>query len=117
MLSTINPAETPAWQKLTALFMKLQAVHLRELFDEDAQRFQKFNVQFEDILADYSKNIINQGVIEILIELAHETELPEAIKAMFEGVPINQTEHRAVLHKELRNPAISPLSLNDTHVL
>src|SRR5882672_7313374 len=117
MLSTINPAETPAWQKLTALFMNLQAVHLRELFDEDPQRFEKFNVQFEDILADYSKNIINQGVIEILIELAHETELPEAIKAMFDGVPINQTEHRAVLHTALRNRSNTPVLVNGKDVM
>jgi glucose-6-phosphate isomerase len=117
MLSTINPAETPAWQKLTALFMNLQATHLRELFHEDPQRFQKFKVQFEDILVDYSKNIVNQGVIDILIELAHETELPEAIKAMFEGVPINQTEHRAVLHTALRNRANTPVLVNGKDVM
>ncbi len=118
MLSSINPAETPAWQKLIlALFMNLQATHLRELFHEDPQRFQKFKVQFEDILVDYSKNIINQGVVDILIELAHETELPEAIKAMFEGVPINQTERRAVLHTALRNRANTPVLVNGKDVM
>ena len=117
MLSTINPAESPAWHKLTALFMNLQAVHLRELFEEDPQRFQKFNLQFEDILVDYSKNIINKGVIDILIELANETELHEAIKAMFDGVPINQTEHRAVLHTALRNRSNSPVRVDGKDVM
>src|SRR6185369_17348153 len=117
MLSTINPAETPAWQKLTALFMNLQAVHLRELFDEDPQRFQKFSLQFEDILIDYSKNNITKEVIDHLIELANETELPEAIKAMFDGVPINQTEHRAVLHTALRNRSNTPVRVNGNDVM
>jgi len=117
MLSTINPAETPAWQKLTALFMNLQAVHLRELFDEDPQRFQKFSLQFEDILIDYSKNTINKEVIDHLIELANETELPEAIKAMFDGIPINQTEHRAVLHTALRNRSNSPVLVDGKDVM
>jgi glucose-6-phosphate isomerase len=117
MLSIINPAETPAWQKLTALFMNLQAVHLRELFDEDPQRFQKFNLQFEDILIDYSKNMINKEVIDHLIELANETELHEAIRAMFDGVPINQTEHRAVLHTALRNRSNSPVLVDGMDVM
>ncbi len=117
MLSTINPAETATWQKLTALFMNLQAVHLRELFDEDPQRFQKFNLQFEDILVDYSKNLVTKEVMETLVELTDETELTEAIKAMFDGIPINQTEHRAVLHTALRNRSNTPVLVNGVDVM
>src|SRR5260221_1333556 len=117
MLATINPAETIAWQKLTALFMHLQAVHLRELFEEDPQRFQKFNLQFEDILVDYSKNLITKEVTETLIELANETELTEAIKSMFDGIPINQTEHRAVLHTALRSRSNSPVLVDGKDVM
>src|SRR5258708_18632716 len=117
MLSTINPAETIAWQKLTALFMHLQAVHLRELFEDDPQRFQKFNLQFDDILVDYSKTMITQEVTEALIELANEAELHEAIRSMFEGIPINQTEHRAVLHTALRNRSNSPVLVDGKDVM
>lgn len=117
MLSTINPAETITWHKLTALYMHMQAVHLRELFEEDPKRFEKFSVQFEDILVDYSKNIINKEVMDALIELAHETELGEAIKAMFDGVAINQTEHRAVLHTALRNRSNTPVLVDGVDVM
>ncbi len=117
MLSTINPTETSAWQKLTVLFLNLQAAHLRELFDEDPQRFQKFNLSFEDILVDYSKNLITKEVVDTLIELANETELHEAIKSMFEGIPINQTEHRAVLHTALRNRSNTPVFANGVDVM
>jgi glucose-6-phosphate isomerase len=117
MLPSINPSETGAWQKLTAMFMNLQAVHLRELFQEDPQRFQKFNLQFEDVVVDYSKNLITRDVIDALIELANETEVHEAIKAMFEGVPINQTEHRAVLHTALRNRSNTPVLVNGADVM
>ncbi len=117
MLSTINPGETSAWQKLTVMFMNLQAVHLRELFEEDPERFQKFNLKFEDILVDYSKNLVTKEVVEALIELAQETELPEAIKAMFEGEPINQTEHRAVLHTALRNRSNTPVLVDGVDVM
>jgi glucose-6-phosphate isomerase len=117
MLSTINPAETNTWHKLTALYMHMQAVHLRELFEEDPKRFEKFSVLFEDILVDYSKNIINKEVMDALIELANETELSEAIKAMFDGVPINQTEHRAVLHTALRNRSNTPVLVDGVNVM
>src|SRR5579859_1576442 len=117
MLATTNPAETSAWHKLTALFMTLQAVHLRELFEDDPQRFTKFTLQFEDILVDYSKNLVTKEVIDALIELADETELREGIRSMFEGIPINQTEHRAVLHTALRNRSNKPVLVNGRDVM
>jgi glucose-6-phosphate isomerase len=86
--------ETLAWQKLTTHFLSLQASHLRELFAEDPERFQKFHLLFEDILVDYSKNIITRETTDLLVELAEECQLKEAIDAMFQGVRINQTEDR-----------------------
>jgi glucose-6-phosphate isomerase len=109
MLPTINPTETRSWQKLTAHFLSMQAVHMRELFEEDPDRFKKFSITFEDILIDYSKNIVNEETIKALIELANECELGQAIHAMFHGDKINQTEHRSVLHVALRNRSNSPM--------
>src|SRR6187200_923097 len=103
MFPEINPTETKAWQQLEVHFLSMQATHMREMFDEDPERFQKFNILFEDILIDYSKNIISEGTLRLLTELANEVELKSAIEAMFRGTRINKTEDRAVLHTALRN--------------
>ncbi|RAW00264.1 glucose-6-phosphate isomerase [Pseudochryseolinea flava] len=103
MLPNQNPTTTAAWQKLEVHFMTLQATHMRELFQEDPDRFSKFSAQFEDILVDYSKNLITSEVMQTLIDLAKEMELEGAIASMFVGEKINQTENRAVLHTALRN--------------
>jgi glucose-6-phosphate isomerase len=117
MLSSINPTETTAWQKLTLAFLNMQAAHLRELFEEDHDRFKKFSVQFEGILIDYSKNLVTKEVLDALVELANETDLHEAIKAMFDGVMINATEHRAVLHTALRNRSNTPVQVDGKDVM
>jgi glucose-6-phosphate isomerase len=103
MLPNQNPTETLAWQKLELLFLTLQATHMRELFHDDADRFSKFHLQFEDVLVDYSKNIINQEVFNALIALADEVDVQSAIDSLFIGQKINHTEGRAVLHTALRN--------------
>lgn len=76
---------------------------MKDLFFNDDERFNKFSLQFEDILFDYSKNIITENTVAVLMELARECKLPDAIEAMFTGEKINGTEGRAVLHTALRN--------------
>jgi glucose-6-phosphate isomerase len=117
MLPTINPTETQAWRKLEVHFLMMQASHMRELFEEDPDRFRKFSVQFEDILLDYSKNIITEETLQLLLELAEEVELRVSIESMFKGVKINQTENRAVLHTALRNRANTPVTVDDVNVM
>ena len=109
MMQSINPTETKAWQKLELSFLTLQATHMRELFEEDADRFQKFHVLFEDVLIDYSKNIITEDTKDLLIRLANEVELKSSIESMFKGERINKTEDRAVLHTALRNRSNTPV--------
>lgn len=109
MLPNQNPTETAAWQRLEALFLHMQATHMREMFAEDPDRFEKFHLQFNDILVDYSKNIINEEVMKELIALAKEVELQDAIDALFRGEAINQTEGRSVLHIALRNRSNTPV--------
>jgi glucose-6-phosphate isomerase len=99
------------------IFLTLQATHLRELFAEDPDRFKKFSLQFEDILIDYSKNIVNEEAMSLLTELANETELKQAIEAMFGGQPINQTESRSVLHVALRNRSNKPVMVDGMDVM
>jgi glucose-6-phosphate isomerase len=99
------------------IFLTLQATHMRELFHEDPDRFQKFSLQFEDILVDYSKNILNTETLKLLVELAHDVELKSAIDAMFRGEKINQTENRPVLHTALRNRSNTPVLVDGEDVM
>ncbi len=117
MLATIDPTETTTWTKLTSHFLSMQATHLRELFDEDPNRFEKFQLKLNDILIDYSKNIVTQETLELLIELAKEVELPTAIESMFRGERINQTENRSVLHTALRNRSNAPVLVDGVDVM
>lgn len=117
MLPTINPTETSAWSKLEMIFLTLQATHMRELFQEDPDRFKKFSLQFEDILVDYSKNILNEEVLKLLVGLAQEVDLRTAIHAMFKGEKINRTENRSVLHTALRNRSNTPVMADGEDVM
>ncbi|MBT1696825.1 glucose-6-phosphate isomerase [Fulvivirgaceae bacterium PWU4] len=117
MLPNHNPSETSAWQKLEMIFLTLQATHMRELFAEDPDRFKKFSLQFEDILIDYSKNIINEESLRLLLSLASEVELQNAILAMFRGEAINRTENRSVLHVALRNRSNTPVLVEGVDVM
>ena len=77
---------------------------LKELFKDDPQRAEKFSVTAPHLFLDYSKNIMDDEALELLLKLAEKDNLASAIKDLFSGEPINFTEHRAVLHTELRNP-------------
>ena len=117
MFPTHNPTTTAAWQKLELQFLTLQATHLRELFSEDPDRFSKLHAEFEDILVDYSKNLIIEETLKGLIDLAQEVELKDAIVAMFNGMIINQTEGRSVLHVALRNRSNTPVTVDGENVM
>ena len=101
-LQTINPTQTEAWKKLKTHFEDMETVSMQDLFANDTQRTETFHIQWESFLVDYSKNRINQTTINLLLELANQTGLKEAIDAYFSGQKINQTEDRAVLHTALR---------------
>ncbi|NVJ46382.1 MAG: glucose-6-phosphate isomerase [Cytophagia bacterium] len=103
MLQNINPTQTTSWKKLAAHAEAMKQVHMKELFQADDQRFQKYSLRFNDILVDYSKNIVSEETLSLLIDLAKECGVSEAAKAMFTGDKINQTEDRSVLHIALRN--------------
>ncbi|MBL3658211.1 glucose-6-phosphate isomerase [Fulvivirga sediminis] len=117
MFPNITPTRTEAWKKLEKHFSEIKQVHMKDLFKEDAERFNKFNLQFEDILFDFSKNRINQETFDLLISLAKETKLQEAIDGMFSGELINKTEKRAVLHTALRNRSNTPIKVDGADVM
>jgi glucose-6-phosphate isomerase len=103
MLPKINPATTAAWKALQEHFYEMKNVHMKELFQNDADRFAQYSIATRDILFDYSKNIINDKTLQLLLQLANECRLKDGIDAMFNGEKINETEGRAVLHTALRN--------------
>lgn len=117
MLPTVNFTETAAYKYLADHFISINEKNLKQLFLEDEERFEKFSLIFEDILVDYSKNRIDDTTIALLIQLARECKLDEAIKAMFSGDKINQTEGRQVLHTALRKPANAELMVEGKNVV
>jgi glucose-6-phosphate isomerase len=112
-----KPTELASWKKLSAHYTKLSPVQMRDLFQNDPQRFNKFSLQFNDILIDYSKNRITEETLSLLIELAKESNLKKAIDAMYSGEIINNTEKRSVLHIALRNRSNTPIKVDGQDVM
>ncbi|HUZ58428.1 MAG TPA: glucose-6-phosphate isomerase [Hanamia sp.] len=109
MFPKVNPTKTVSWKKLQDHFKEMKHVHIKELFRDHSDRFKKFSLAMPEIICDFSKNIINEKTKQLLLELANECELQEAIKAMFTGEVINGTEGRSVLHTALRNFSGKPV--------
>jgi glucose-6-phosphate isomerase len=99
-----SPTEQPAWQALAAHCASVSGVHLRQLFAADALRGERYTATAAGIYLDYSKNRITDETLRLLMQLARECGLGEAIAAMFRGDSINVTEKRAALHTALRAP-------------
>ena len=117
MLHQHDPTKTKAWSLLKEHFEATKYKHLRDWFQEDPNRFQNFSIEFKDILVDFSKNRISQKTLDLLIQLADEVQLPEAIGAMYDGLPINETEGRSVLHIALRNRSNQSISVDGENVM
>ncbi len=117
MLPKINPTTTEAWKKLEEYFVSFKSTQIKDLFIDDIDRFQKYSLKFEDILVDFSKNRVNDKVRTLLLELATECGLSEAIESMFSGQKINATENRAVLHVALRNRSNNPILVDGEDVM
>jgi len=98
-----SPTQTAAWQALKEERRAWNTLHLRELFAKDKKRFERFSLQLDDLLLDYSKNLIRPQTLKLLLKLAQETGVETLRDAMFAGEKINLTEGRAVLHTALRN--------------
>ena len=101
-LQNINPTETNAWQKLRTHFSEIEFQSIQDLFKNDAKRAEAFNIEWNDFYIDFSKNNWTKETLNLLIELADEVGLQEAISNYFSGEKINETEDRAVLHTALR---------------
>src|SRR4051812_45680588 len=112
-----KPTQREAWKALEAHHREIANVHLRDLFKQDPQRFDKFSLKFNDILLDFSKNRITDKTLGLLYDLARESDLAGWTEKMFTGQKINTTEDRAVLHVALRNRSNRPILVDGQDVM
>ncbi|MDH3213071.1 MAG: glucose-6-phosphate isomerase [Myxococcales bacterium] len=99
-----SPTRNPAWKALAAHGREIEQRHLRELFAEDAGRGERLGLEAAGLYLDYSKNLVTDETLRLLLELAEGSGLRKRIAAMFRGEKINTTEGRAALHVALRAP-------------
>lgn len=109
--------QSNTWKNLEDHFSKIKHIHMKDMFKDDPDRFDKFSLQAGPVFLDYSKNRINQETMDLLFELAREADLSEKVAAMFAGERINITEDRSVLHIALRNRSQEPIHVDGHNVM
>ena len=116
-MKNINPTKTKAWKELEAHYKEIEQEHMKNMFRDDAARSEKFTIKWEDFYVDYSKNRINADTRKLLVQLAEECGLEEAINSYFSGAAINQTENRPVLHTALRAAKDAEVKVDGVNVI
>ncbi|WP_431133485.1 glucose-6-phosphate isomerase [Psychroserpens mesophilus] len=116
-LKTINPTTTKAWSKLQVHFETIVNSDLVKLFSENEARADEMTIRWEDFYVDFSKHHTSQETLDLLIELANEVDLKDAMNKYFGGAVINKNEGREVLHTALRNPENSKVLVNGKNVI
>jgi len=115
--ATPAPTTCPAWKALAEHRGEWDGVHLRDLFDKDPARFDRYHLTFDELLLDFSKHRINDQTLKLLRQLAVERDLAGWTRRMFSGERINTTENRPVLHIALRNRANTPILVDGKDVM
>ncbi len=116
-LININPTNTVSWKELSEHYEEIKDVHMKSLFLEDADRKETMSLKFEDLHLDFSKNRISEETLSLLLKLAKESKLDDAIQKYFGGDKINATENRAVLHTALRNNDTEPILVDGQDIM
>lgn len=116
-MENINPTGTAAWKELQNHFAEMQSASMQQMFAEDSSRSEKFHIQWNNFLVDYSKNLINETTLQLLLNLSNEAGLGAAIESYFTGEAINRTENRAVLHTALRAPENTSVLVDGENVM
>ncbi|WP_263264440.1 glucose-6-phosphate isomerase [Pseudomonas sp. RIT-PI-S] len=107
----------PAWQALKEHRAAMQQFSMREAFSADPERFGSFSLSACGLFLDYSKNLITKDTRNLLVQLANEVKLSEAIKAMFDGEILNASEGRPALHTALRRPIGDKLKVGGSNIM
>ena len=116
-LGKTNPTQTKAWNELASHFTTAKKDQILELFKAESNRAEDFFIQWNDFAFDYSKNCISDKTRALLLELANEVNLKDAIDKYFSGDLINETENRAVLHTALRANPSADIRVNGENVM
>ena len=116
-LKSINPTNTSSWELLNKHFEAVKDVHMSQWFAQNNDRANQMTIKWEDFYIDYSKNRITEDTLELLLTLADETKLKEAIDKYFGGDIINKTENRAVSHTALRCPKDKKVFIDGVNVI
>jgi glucose-6-phosphate isomerase len=116
-LKAINPTTTDSWKKLQTHYETIKSKHLKDLFKSDAKRAEDLTIKWDDFYVDFSKNRVTKETLSLLIDLANELNLKDAISKYFDGAVINATEGRAVSHTALRAPKSSKIYVEGVNVI
>lgn len=112
-----NSSQLPAWLALQTHRLQMNNFNMQAAFTAHPQRFSKFSIEHEGVVLDFSKNLIDEQTLQLLIQLAQQCQLDSAIAAMFRGDCINSTEQRPALHAALRMPADKQLLLDGVDIV
>jgi glucose-6-phosphate isomerase len=107
----------PAWQALREHRQQMAAFSMRDAFASNPQRFEQFSLNQCGLLLDYSKNLASEQTLQLLIELAEQSQLPASIQSLFQGEQVNASEGRAALHTALRSPIGRTLKLDGVDLI
>ena len=114
-LKNINPTSTKAWRKLTEHFNEIKNITIKSLHN-NSDRELEFSIKNDDLLVDFSKNRITNETLDLLVSLAKEIDLKDAIEKQYSGEVINVTEEREVLHTALRSSTEEPVLINNKNI-
>jgi glucose-6-phosphate isomerase len=117
MLPKIDPTTTLSWPRLQQHYEQIKDIHMKTWFAQEPDRFERFSMAFNDILVDFSKHRITDETMSLLLDLAEEVQLRDAIDKLFSGDTINETENRAVFHVALRNRSNAPMFVDGLDVM
>lgn len=116
-LQAINPTTTNSWKKLQKHFNEIKDVHMKDWFAQNNERANEMTIKWDDFYVDFSKNRITDETLNLLLELAEEVGLKDAISKYFDGDVINETEERAVLHTALRTAEDKEVFIDGVNVV
>lgn len=114
--SFTRTTDLPSWKALRALAQQLKTRRIKDLFNQDQDRFAKFSIELPSVLLDYSKNLIDDSAKAALLALAKEADVESWRAKMFAGEHINATEDRAVMHVALRDKSAKPILIDGVDV-
>ncbi len=106
-----------SWKRLEKQAKRMRKIEMRDMFDKDLKRAEKYSIKFDNMLLDFSKNLIDDKSFSALLKLAKDAKVAERIEQMFAGNKINTTENRAVLHVALRNKDNHPIYVDGKDVM